>query len=119
DPGKSVRAAAYEDVNTGAPLLDYLHTFTTDSGLQGVVGVDVTLSKLTDMVKQVQFGKAGYLILVEETGTVLADSGNKANNFKNIKELDEAYQQFFAREGLFETELNGQSWFATAYTSPA
>ena len=117
-PGKAVRAAAYEDINTGAPLLDYLHTFTTDSGLQGVVGVDVTLGKLTDMVKAVHFGEAGYLILVEETGTVLADSGNPDNNFKNISELGDTYQQFFTGEGLFETRLNDQRWFATAYTSP-
>lgn len=117
-PGVPVRAPAYKDINTGAPLLDYLHTFTTDSGLTGVVGVDVTLAKLTEMVTSVQFGEQGYLILIEETGVVLADGGNSENNFKNVDEVSEVYQQLFSANGLREVTLNGTSWFATVFTSP-
>ena len=117
-PGSAVRSPAYEDINTGVPLLDYLHTFTTNSGLQGVVGVDVTLGKLTEMVKTVQFGEQGYLILIEETGVVLADSGQPDNNFKNVNELGQRYKTLFNANGLIETELNGEPWFATVYTSP-
>ena len=118
-PGKPVRAPAYKDVNTGAPLIDYLHTFTTSSGLQGVVGVDVTLEKLTEMVTSVQFGEQGYLVLVEETGVVLADGGMPENNFNNVSELGGAYQDLFAVTGLREVNINNKQWFATVYTSPA
>ena len=117
-PGVPVRAPAYKDVNTGAPLLDYLHTFTTDSGLTGVVGVDVTLAKLTEMVTSVQFGEQGYLILIEETGAVLADGGAPENNFKKVNEVSDVYQQLFNANGLLEVTLNGELWFATVYTSP-
>lgn len=117
-PGTAVRAPAYADINTGTPLLDYLHTFTTEDGMQGVVGVDVTLAKLTEMVKSVQFGEQGYLLLVEETGVVLADSGNPGNNFKNVNALNESYQRLFSSQGLTEVQLNDENWFATVYTSP-
>lgn len=117
-PGVPVRAPAYKDVNTGAPLLDYLHTFTTDSGLTGVVGVDVTLAKLTEMVTSVQFGEQGYLILIEETGAVLADGGAPENNFKKVNEVSDVYQKLFNSNGLLEVTLNGELWFATVYTSP-
>ena len=118
NPGTSVRAPAYKDVQTGAPLLDYLHTFTTDSGLQGVVGVDVTLDKLTEMVTSVQFGQQGYLILVEESGTVLADGGDRTNNFKQVGEVSGAYQELFNSTGLHQVELNNERWYAVAVTSP-
>jgi len=118
EPGKAVRAPAYADINTGTPLLDYLHTFTTNDGLQGVIGVDVTLAKLTEMVKTVQFGEQGYLLLVEETGVVLADSGNPDNNFKKVSEVGSSYQQLFTSQGLVEVTLNNEAWFATVYTSP-
>ncbi|WP_419811657.1 methyl-accepting chemotaxis protein [Bacterioplanoides sp.] len=118
-PGKPVRAPAYKDVNTGAPLIDYLHTFTTTGGMQGVVGVDVTLAKLTEMVTSVKFGEQGYLILMEETGVVLADGGLPDNNFKNVSDIGDVYQTLFNANGQQEVVLNGKAWFATAYTSPA
>ncbi len=117
-PGEAVRSHPYKDVATGAPLIDYLHTFTTDSGVKGVVGVDVTLKTLTEMVRSVQFGEQGYLILLEQTGVVLADSGNPDNNFKNVSDLWDAYLALFKADGLVNTTLNEQPWFATVYTSP-
>lgn len=117
NPGKPVRAAAYRDATTGAPLIDYLHTFTGANGLQGVIGIDVTLEELTTMVKNVKFGEQGYLILLEETSRVLADSANPDNNFKMLNELPSVYQELADSNKLIEVELNGQSWFGITYTS--
>ncbi|ASP37339.1 chemotaxis protein [Bacterioplanes sanyensis] len=113
-----VRPPAYADINTGTPLIDFLHTFTTDSGLKGVVGVDVTLGKLTDMVKAVKFGEEGYLILIEETGAILADSRNSDNNFQKVSELGAPYNGFFQQNGLAKVELDGRQWFTHVMTSP-
>ncbi|ASP37340.1 chemotaxis protein [Bacterioplanes sanyensis] len=118
NPGRPVRPAAYEDITTGVALLDYLHTFTTNSGLKGVVGVDVTLGKLTDMVKSVRLGEEGYLILIEETGTVLADGHDSDNNFKSTRDLGRAYDDLFRNNGFMQVELHGRQWFAQAMTSP-
>jgi methyl-accepting chemotaxis protein len=113
-----VRPPAYEDSNTGAPLIDFLHTFTTESGIKGVVGVDVTLAKLTDMVKAVKFGEEGYLILIEETGTILADSNDSENNFKKVSDLGGPYQRFFRNDGLTRVQLHDRNWYAKTMTSP-
>ena len=117
-PGKPVRAAAYRDATTGAPLIDYLHTFDAANGLQGVIGIDVTLKELTEMVKAVKFGEEGYLILVEETGRILADSKEEENNFKMLEELSDVYSQMANSTELIEVELYGQSWFTVTHVSP-
>jgi len=119
NPGQPVRAPAYKEINTGTPILDYLHTFTTSSGLTGVVGVDVTLEKLTKMVKNVRFGEEGYLILVEETGVVLADGSNDKNNFRDISELGDAYKDIVKNDGIHQLKSAGRQWLAQSVTSPA
>ncbi|MAK89791.1 MAG: chemotaxis protein [Oleibacter sp.] len=118
-PGEPVRAPAYKDVFTGAPILDYLHTFETDTGLKGVVGVDVTLKKLADMVHGVKFGEEGYLILVEETGVILADGSNSENSFKTVSDLGDVYRQMIAADGVSEVSLDGRRWLVQTVTSPA
>ncbi|MBN3563605.1 methyl-accepting chemotaxis protein [Aliamphritea spongicola] len=116
--GRIIRAPAYKDINTGAPLVDYLVKFKTESGLTGVVGVDVTLDKLTEMIKQVKFGQSGYVMMIEDTGTILADPSNPDNNFKPVSELGDAFTRQIAAEGISEVEIDGQNWFATVYVSP-
>ncbi len=114
----AVRPPAYEDITNKEPLIDYLHSFTTQNGLEGVMGVDVSLEKLTQMVKQVHFGQEGYLMLIEDTGVVLADSHNPGNNFKPVHELDNSYQTLFNSNGLQEVFQQGRGWFANVYQSP-
>lgn len=117
-PDQPVRAHAYKDINTGAPLLDYLKVFKTHDGLRGVVGVDVTLQKLTAMVKEVQFGTQGYLMLVEDTGVVLADPSNPENNFKPLSELSPVHKELATASGMVTVEMDGEAWYATIYESP-
>ncbi|GAA3940917.1 methyl-accepting chemotaxis protein [Litoribacillus peritrichatus] len=115
-PGEAVRAPAYADMTSGTPLLDYLAVFEGD-GVKGVVGVDVTLGQLTDMVQQVKFGEAGYLMLIEDTGVILADPSNQENNFKPLAELGESYATLASETGMVEITLNDEAWFASIYLS--
>lgn len=113
-----VRTPAYRDFTSGAPILGYTHTFTAVDGLVGAVGIDVTLSKLTNMVNDIKFGEEGYVILVEETGRVLADSAKPDNNFKDLSGINEEYAALAQAEDFTQVKLAGKSWFATIYTSP-
>merc|ERR1712000_476765 len=90
----------------------------TDTGLKGVVGVDVTLKNLADMVNSVKFGEEGYLILVEETGVILADGSNSENSFKTVSDLGDVYQQMIAADGVSEVSLGGRRWLVQTVTSP-
>lgn len=117
--GKPVRTPAYRDFTSGAPILGYTHTFKTRSGIVGAVGIDVTLSKLTAMVDAIKFGEEGYVMLVEETGRVLADSALPDNNFKKIDEINDDYKILASAKEFTEVHLADRKWFATVYVSPS
>ena len=115
-----VRVPAYADSNTGAPLLDYLQRFEGVDGAFGTIGVDVTLLKLTEMVKKITFAESGYVILVEDTGNILADPSNPDHNFKQLNSLGGAYSQLAnIEQGLHPIQLDGKEWFANVYVSPS
>lgn len=116
--GKPVRVPAYADVVTGAPLLDYVAEFQTSSGLTGVVGLDVTLKALTDLIADVRLGESGYLVLVEDTGTILADPRNTENNFRPIDDVEAIYSGLNRASGLQEIEWRGEDWYINQFTSP-
>ena len=114
-----VRIPAYADMQTGKPLLDYLQRFEGSDGAFGSIGVDVTLEKLTEMVNEITFAESGYVVLVEDTGKVLADPSNSEHNFKQLNSLGGAYRQLAEGEpGLHPIELDGKEWFANIYVSP-
>lgn len=115
--GKPVRVPAYADSNTGAPLLDYVVEFSTESGLTGVVGLDVTLKNLTDLISQVRLGESGYIVLVEDTGKILADPQNPDNNFRSINDVEAIYSNLDDHSNLQEIEWAGESWYVNRYTS--
>jgi methyl-accepting chemotaxis protein len=56
----------------------------------GVQGMDVSLNGLTELVKKIKLGEKGYIMLLQEDGTILVDSRNPKNTFKNIKSLPES-----------------------------
>ena len=69
-----------------------------------VVSVDISLGTLTELVNQVKFGETGYVILVDDKGTVLVDGKDKSNNFKKFSDtskfvLDKAQDN--------QVEING------------
>ncbi|MEL0615071.1 methyl-accepting chemotaxis protein, partial [Marinomonas arenicola] len=67
-----------------APLVDFLHAFDGKDGFHGTVGVDVSVQKLTELLSTVKFGCDGYVVMVEDTGTFLADARDTENYFKAI-----------------------------------
>ena len=119
DSSDAVRIPAYVDNVTGAPVVDYMHRFESADGSFGTIGVDVTLVKLTQILKNITFAKSGYVVLVEDTGNVLADPKNPDNNFKQLDSLGSDYAQLAEMEpGLHSIHLDGQDWFANIYVSP-
>ncbi len=119
DSTTPVRVPVYADVQTNTPLQDYLVRFEGQNGAFGAIGVDVTLGKLTDMVKSVKFGDAGYVMLIEDTGKVLADPSNPDNNFKLLSEVSDAHKQLAESNlGMLKVELNGEPWLANKFESP-
>ncbi|WP_235936611.1 methyl-accepting chemotaxis protein [Marinomonas profundi] len=119
DSKTPIRIPSYKDSFTGAPLVDYLQRFEGQNGLYGTVGVDVTLKKLTELLAKVKFGGEGYVVMVEDTNTILADPVDPENNFKPIKDASRPYSTLKDSDALQELTIDGETWFAMVYTSPA
>ena len=112
------RIPAYRDTFTNAPLVDYLQRFEGEGGTVGVMGVDVTLEKLTELLATVKFGGEGYVVMVEDTNTILADPSDLDNNFKDLQDASRPYASLTDSSEIQTLTMDGQDWFARVYTSP-
>lgn len=52
----------------------------------GVVALDMSLDKITEMVDKAGKDTKGHFIVVDDNGTILADPRNSDNNFENVAE---------------------------------
>ncbi|WLG85545.1 methyl-accepting chemotaxis protein [Pseudomonas cucumis] len=118
-PGKPFRTEAYYWAQDDATYVSTVRTIDNKLGTNGgVVSIDVTLKQLTEIVKQIKLGETGYLMLVENTGTILVDPKQPAHNFKALNSLGDGYAQLAkAGKGLVEIELNGERYMANVWPS--
>lgn len=119
NPGKTVRSAAYYWAGDDAVLVSTIRAVSNKLGAAGgVVNIDVSLKQLTTMVKQIKLGDSGYLMLVENSGTVLVDPKLPEHNFKKLGDLGDGYTQLAkAGSGLQRVTLNGEQFMANVYPS--
>lgn len=85
----------------------------------GVVSIDFGLGAITDIIKNTKIGTNGYIILVDNQGTILADSSNEANNFKKISDLKFENANIIQKtdSNYFKTSINGEKFILNIYTS--
>jgi methyl-accepting chemotaxis protein len=119
NPGKTVRTDAYYWAPDDAVLLASARSTANALGNPGgVISIDVSLKQLTDIVKQIKLGESGYLMLMEDNGTILVDPQNPDNNFKKTSDLKDGYNRLsHAQRGLVEVELNGTPYMANVWPS--
>jgi methyl-accepting chemotaxis protein len=117
EPDKVVRTDAYINTATNETFITTSSAIKDSSGkIVGVVGLDVSLANLTDMLQQVVLGETGHLMLVQEDGVVLVDPKVPDNNFKNIADLDGAYKTLGdLSETVHPIMLNSVNYFAVKY----
>lgn len=71
-PGEFIWTAPYIDFSTGQLILSAVHTVEDDSGdIIGVIGADVSLKVLQNMLNRYQVGETGYVIAIDPSGIVL------------------------------------------------
>ncbi|VVP41456.1 Methyl-accepting chemotaxis protein McpH [Pseudomonas fluorescens] len=118
-PGKPFRTEAYYWAENDTSYVSTVRTIDNKLGTNGgVVSIDVSLKQLTELVKQIKLGETGYLMLLENNGTVLVDPKQPEHNFKALGSLGEGYAQLAkAGKGLVEVELNGERYMANVWPS--
>lgn len=121
-PDAPIITEAYQDV-IGKPVVTSALVVKDNQGvIVGVQGLDVTLSTLTDILSNTKLGESGYLVLIDDSGTVLADAKTPENNFKNIKDLSSplfSILQNSPNQDHFSTEHLGEDVDVASYYSKA
>ncbi|MBJ2200382.1 methyl-accepting chemotaxis protein [Pseudomonas carnis] len=93
-PGKTVRTGAYYWAPDDVVLIGTVRTVADATGnVLGVVGLDVSLKQLTELVRTIKLGDSGYLMLVEADGNVLVDPSDATHNFKPLAGLGANYAE--------------------------
>jgi HD-GYP domain-containing protein (c-di-GMP phosphodiesterase class II) len=71
--GKTIWTEPYIDAgDLGNIIVTVAKAVHKDNQLVGVIGMDIKLKKFSDIINTIHFGKAGYLMLLSETGVVYA-----------------------------------------------
>ena len=124
-PGEAVRTDAYYFAEDDVSIVSTVHTIENEQGeVLGVQGIDVSLGGLTEMIRHIEFGEQGYLMLIEKSGTVLVNPRVPEENFRHVDELDSpelAKLHDAANLGesyTTQVTLNDVSYQATVFGSP-
>lgn len=121
NPDKVKRTGAYASFTGNVPIVSSSVTIKDKAGnVVGVQGVDVSLEALTQTINNIKIGETGYVILTDETGTILANPKNPETNFKTLKDLNvKAFADIDKMaDKHFEVSLNGKSYTVNVYVSP-
>ncbi|TWC06674.1 methyl-accepting chemotaxis sensory transducer with Cache sensor [Pseudomonas sp. SJZ085] len=118
-PGVTVRTDAYYWAPDDISLIGIVHTVSDAAGkLVGVVGLDVSLKQLTELVKNIKLGESGYLMLIEGNGNVLVDASDAKHNFKPLADLGPNYAALAkSSDGVTQVEIDGVSYMVNIVTS--
>ncbi len=118
-PGTINLTKAYQSV-TGEAVASITTTVTDASGtIRGVAGLDVKLGTLTDIIANMHLGESGYVILVQDDGTVLADPQSPEHNFKKLTDYED-FDTLAEMQSGESTEIiiDGKEILVTVYVSP-
>uniref|UniRef100_UPI0030DAA37D methyl-accepting chemotaxis protein n=1 Tax=Pseudomonas sp. RA_15y_Pfl2_54 TaxID=3088704 RepID=UPI0030DAA37D len=118
-PGATVRTGAYYWAPDDVTLIGTVHTVADAAGnILGVVGLDVSLKQLTELVRNIKLGDSGYLMLVEANGNVLVDPTDAKHNFKPLADLGPNYAELAKRgDGVTQIEIDGVPYMANVVSS--
>ncbi len=120
NPGRVMRTPPYSSVTTKDVNIGLVKALTDESGqVYGVVGMDVTLAFLTGFVSSIKVGYDGHIILMDETGIILA-SPNPADVFQKIETVFEGFDKIhkYHSEGSTTAVRDGNKVEIIYYTSP-
>ncbi len=78
NPGRTVWSDVYLDAITFKPVISAARTVTIDGQVAGVLGVDISLQSLANVVNKIYFEQGGYAILVDQGGLVMSHPNSAA-----------------------------------------
>ncbi len=85
----------------------------------GVLGINIDLPVITNMISAIKVGDTGYMVLVDGDGVIIADPKHPESNFKKLSEAEagDMAKLSSVSAGLQNLKLDGTNKVASVYAS--
>lgn len=120
NPDKAVLGSPYYFATDDIVIMGGSQALKDSNGnIIGVVALDMSLDKITELVEKAGKDAKGYFTIIDDSGTIIADPNNNANNFKNVVEVygSEVSELILSGANYKEIELNNNSYFIKSLKS--
>ncbi|MFC1237867.1 methyl-accepting chemotaxis protein [Treponema vincentii] len=116
--GAPIITKAYQSTAGDTVLCLSQSVFSFQNEPIGNVSIEVTLKTLTKILERLVIGNTGYIMLIQDDGTVLADPKNTSFNFKKVTELNiPDFNRIVSLDsGSMTISLDNTRWLAEIYT---
>jgi two-component system sensor histidine kinase/response regulator len=120
NPGKIMRTPPYTSVTSPDVNIGTVKALVDEKGeVYGVVGIDVTLTNLTDYIESVKVGHKGFMVLLDQEGTFLASSDRALRAMTIDALFKDDLQAFFTEpQGFVTVTKKSEKLYLFFYTSP-
>lgn len=120
NPDKAVLGEPYYFATDDIVILGASQALKDANGnVIGVVALDMSLDKITEMVDKAGVNTKGHFIVVDKSGTIIADPSNSNNNFKNVEEAygDELSNLILSGADFDEVEVDNKAYLVKSIES--
>ncbi len=116
--GSPFLTKAYQS-SSGDAVVSITQTISRQGEIIGVGGFDISLKGLTQFIGNIQIGKTGYVMLIQDDGVILADPNHSDTGFKKLQETGMPGLAELGKysSGDLEIELGGTTYIAQILTS--
>ena len=90
----------------------------TDGTPRGVLGFNIDLPVVTDMIGKIHLGDTGYMMLVDSEGTIVADPKHKEADFKKLSDSGISGMEKLdgVSSGIVRLQMDGIDKLASIYS---
>ncbi|GLB26904.1 hypothetical protein LXJ15735_31450 [Lacrimispora xylanolytica] len=120
NPDKAVLGEPYYFATDDIVILGASQALKDANGnVIGVVALDMSLDKITEMVDKAGVNTKGHFIVVDKSGTIIADPSNSNNNFKNVEEAygNELSNLILSGADFDEVEVDNKTYLVKSIES--
>ncbi|MBR1805560.1 MAG: methyl-accepting chemotaxis protein, partial [Selenomonadaceae bacterium] len=112
----------YQDVNTGKQIVAVVAPVKSNGTFIGGTCLGISLDVLKNEASQMNYNGAGYGIIIESNGNILATAkyGEPNKNFRDIDGIGAHFDEMVRdKNGFFEATIDGEDMVCAYATAPA
>lgn len=119
--GETVRTDAYYWETDDTVIVSTVKAvYDNDGQLEGVLGMDMSLQNLTNVIREIKIGNSGFVMLVSNDDKVMVDPNFPENNFVSLSEVYQGQLAAVAdmQSGQQVITLDDREYLVSVYISP-